>query len=209
MTEATGWQAQEKARVRQELIMAALRLFEEQGFDRASIQQIAEAAGVTRRTFSRHFPSKAAVLFAHEEQLFARLRAALQRRSVDESALTASRAAVRELLLGPRPQALTSTEIDSVRRARLLLITNPTLWQENYFGAIQRQHDLAHVFAQRADLPDTDLAPRIVGAACFAVVGTALDHWVLHGDHSVTALHQILDAALASLQHGIDIQPQA
>ncbi|MBD0324248.1 MAG: TetR family transcriptional regulator, partial [Aldersonia sp.] len=38
-----------------------IELFTEQGFDETSIEQIAEAAGIARRTFFRYFPSKNAL----------------------------------------------------------------------------------------------------------------------------------------------------
>jgi AcrR family transcriptional regulator len=48
----------------QRLQIAALQLFAEQGFEAATVSEIAARAGVTRRTFFRHFPDKREVLFA-------------------------------------------------------------------------------------------------------------------------------------------------
>jgi AcrR family transcriptional regulator len=45
---------------------AALELYVEQGFDQATTAEIAERAGVTERTFFRHFPDKREVLFGGE-----------------------------------------------------------------------------------------------------------------------------------------------
>ena len=49
--------------VRRRLQMAALMLYEERGYDQATAAQIAERAGVTERTFFRHFPDKREILF--------------------------------------------------------------------------------------------------------------------------------------------------
>src|SRR3569833_4690305 len=46
-----------------ELDLAALRLFTEQGFHEPTVDQIAEAAGVSRRTFFRYYDAKADVLW--------------------------------------------------------------------------------------------------------------------------------------------------
>jgi AcrR family transcriptional regulator len=44
--------------------MAALELFAEQGFEKTTANEIAARAGVTRRTFFRHFSDKREVLFS-------------------------------------------------------------------------------------------------------------------------------------------------
>lgn len=53
---------------------AAIELFAEQGFDQTSVEQIAQAAGVSRSTFFRQFGGKDDVVFADHEQLLAQLR---------------------------------------------------------------------------------------------------------------------------------------
>lgn len=53
-----------KAQTREALFHAALELVSEHGFESTTVDQIADRAGVSRRTFFRYFPSKEAVLFA-------------------------------------------------------------------------------------------------------------------------------------------------
>ncbi len=48
---------------------AALDLFTEHGYDNVTVTQIAERAGITRRSYFRYFPDKREVLFAGSEQL--------------------------------------------------------------------------------------------------------------------------------------------
>ncbi|MFD6155329.1 TetR/AcrR family transcriptional regulator [Nocardia sp. NPDC060256] len=47
----------------QRLVVAALELFEEQGYENTTVIEIAERAGLTKSTFFRHFPDKREVLF--------------------------------------------------------------------------------------------------------------------------------------------------
>lgn len=56
------------------VVAAALELFADQGFDQTSVEQIAQAAGVSRSTFFRQFGGKDDVVFADHEQLLERLR---------------------------------------------------------------------------------------------------------------------------------------
>ena len=54
---------------RDRLVVAAVDLFTEQGYDATTVAQIAERAGVTKSTFFRYFPDKRDVLVAGQETL--------------------------------------------------------------------------------------------------------------------------------------------
>lgn len=54
---------------RERLVVAAVDLFTEQGYDTTTVAQIAERAGVTKSTFFRHFPDKRELLVAGQETL--------------------------------------------------------------------------------------------------------------------------------------------
>jgi AcrR family transcriptional regulator len=59
------WQPNARGRLEK----AAMELYGERGFDQATVAQIAERAGLTERTFFRHFADKREVLFAGSGQL--------------------------------------------------------------------------------------------------------------------------------------------
>jgi len=63
--------------VRVRLQGAALELFRERGYDQTTAAVIAAQAGVTERTFFRHFPDKREVLFDGEAKLRAALAASI------------------------------------------------------------------------------------------------------------------------------------
>ncbi len=54
---------------RDRLVVAAVELFNEQGYDATTVGQIAKRAGVTKSTFFRHFPDKRELLVAGQEAL--------------------------------------------------------------------------------------------------------------------------------------------
>ncbi|WNV87163.1 helix-turn-helix domain-containing protein [Umezawaea sp. Da 62-37] len=54
---------------RERLVLAAVDLFTEQGYDATTVAQIAERAGVTKSTFFRHFPDKRELLVAGQETM--------------------------------------------------------------------------------------------------------------------------------------------
>ena len=71
----TRWEPDAEERLR----AAALELFLERGYENVTVAQIAERAGLTRRTFSRYFADKRDVLFAGSDQLPGALADAMRR----------------------------------------------------------------------------------------------------------------------------------
>lgn len=73
---------------------AALELYVERGYDRTTVAEIAERAGVTARTFFRHFSDKREVLFANSSALAEHLVGALETAPADASPMEAVSAAL-------------------------------------------------------------------------------------------------------------------
>ena len=96
----------------------ALELFNLKGFDETTVDEIAIAAGVSRRTFFRYFPRKEAVILFEQTAIQAELRARLEARTPGVSALDQLIAGARDVLRAaeadPERLALRSKLIDSV-----------------------------------------------------------------------------------------------
>ncbi len=71
------------------LVVAAVDLFTEQGYDATTVAQIAERAGVTKSTFFRHFPDKRELLVAGQETLSRLLADGITEAPADASPLAA------------------------------------------------------------------------------------------------------------------------
>src|SRR5438105_5256723 len=89
-----GLRERHRKRTAADLEEAALTLFSERGFDAVTIDDIASAADVSRRTFFRYFASKEDVILSDHPKRLGALEAALDRRPADEPALTALRHAI-------------------------------------------------------------------------------------------------------------------
>lgn len=74
---------------RERLVVAAVDLFTEQGYDATTVAQIAERAGVTKSTFFRHFPDKRELLVAGQETLSRLLTEGITDAPADASPLEA------------------------------------------------------------------------------------------------------------------------
>src|SRR4051795_5612038 len=68
---------------------AALELYLERGYDNVTVTQIAERAGLTRRSYFRYFPDKREVLFAGSERLPPILEEAVMAADEDAAPLAA------------------------------------------------------------------------------------------------------------------------
>jgi AcrR family transcriptional regulator len=113
---------------RERLVVAAVDLFTEQGYDATTVAQIAERAGVTRSTFFRHFSDKREVLVAGQETLSRLLVEGIAQAPASASALEAVAAGLERASsemgpvnreLGPRLRAAVAASTELQERDAL------------------------------------------------------------------------------------------
>jgi AcrR family transcriptional regulator len=195
MAAVVGLRERKKQRTRQALIDAAVRLFEERGYEATTVADIAAAAEVTPRTFFLHFPAKEAVVFANSPSRLELGLGILASRHPGEP--------VRDLLVRAMTEMIQDTwESDlasglGVLRVRLLM-TSPALRASLFTGLFAAQGELAAVLRSvyPDELDDIDAAALVgalVGAVYAAVLGS-----VQRGD-SATKLR---DAMLRATELG-------
>jgi AcrR family transcriptional regulator len=93
-----GLRERKKLQTRRAIASAALRLFDERGFEETTISDIAAAADVSPRTFFGYFPSKDDVVFAEMDERLADIRARLAERPSGETPLATFRRVAEALL---------------------------------------------------------------------------------------------------------------
>jgi AcrR family transcriptional regulator len=117
---------------RQRLVLAAVDLFTEQGYDATTVAQIAERAGVTKSTFFRHFPDKRELLVAGQESLCQLLSEGIAEAPEGAGAMAAVASALARAAtmmgpdnreLGPRIKAAVATSTELQERDALKTVS--------------------------------------------------------------------------------------
>jgi AcrR family transcriptional regulator len=181
-------------RTRAALHRAAMARFQSQGVEATTPAEIAADAGVTLRTFYRHFTSKHDLLFADYDSGLQWLRGALAGRPSDESVIASVRAAIFAFPYDVEAVSQLATfraeEIDPDRLASHLR---------------RVEADLADAIAEhlRARTVATDDLELLVTARCIAAaVFGAMDVWMTRPDRSLPVLAQLCHEALDGLERG-------
>jgi mycofactocin system transcriptional regulator len=176
-----------------ELELVALRLFTDQGFDDTTVEQIAAAAGVSRRTFFRYYDTKAAVLWHEFDREVDALRAAFAAVPADVALMDA----IRQVVVG-----VNHYQADDVAelRMRINLIGGVPALQASsapHYDAWERT--VSEFAAGRLACYPDELLPLAIGRATLAACRAAFDTWVSRADADLTVY---LDQALAALGRG-------
>lgn len=190
-------------RTREALRQAALVRFLAQGVEDTSAEQIAADAGVSLRTFYRHFTSKHDLLFADYDAGLHWFRAALAERPATESILDSVQSAV--LAFPYDVDAV--TKIASMRAVELdpeRIVRHIRQVESDFADAVAEL-----LVARRPQVPQGDDRLRIVVTArCVAAaVFGAMELWMVGdeaGERSLPDLARMCRTALETLRSGLD-----
>lgn len=174
-TRNTGLRERNRERNRAELAEAALRLFTERGFDEVTVDDIAEAAGVSRRTFFRYFESKEDAVLPYEEERIDELREALARRPAHEPVLATIRRVTTAIGADLGPQGPARREA----LARMRIVTeNPSVLARSLELQSRMAQELSALVAEHLGVDaDTSLEAQVVAGAAIAAVRAAAQVW--------------------------------
>jgi AcrR family transcriptional regulator len=190
-----GLRERKKAKTRAAIQAHALRLFQQQGYDASTVEQIAEAAEVSPSTFFRYFPTKEdVVLYDDIDPL---LIAAFEAQPADLTPIQALRGAMRAVFTGvPADEMARQWE-----RGRLILSV-PELRMRFWDQIAQAIQLLADVVARRVGRRADD--PDIVTFAG-AVAGALLSAMLAGVDNLEETYPALVDAGLAYLEAGMPL----
>ena len=175
MTATPNLHEQRRRSTHDALRRAALASFARKGFTNVTVTELAREAGVTERTFFRHFPTKEAVLFQDYETQVEWLSEALAQRPASESlfdAVLASVASFPHDLEVVRQAATARTELISADR----IASHLRVVQSSFAGVIT--DFIKHRYS---DTTDIDLVAEVAGATLAAALVVAVENWGRNG----------------------------
>jgi AcrR family transcriptional regulator len=165
-----------RRRVREALTAAAIDLFQSQGYEETTVDEIAAAAGVGRRTFFRYFPSKEDVIFPDHEARLLRVAEVFANAPKDESPLSVACRAVHGVL-----EAYLDEGVVAVQRYRLTrdfpqLRAREIASAHSYHIAVTR-----YLVDRVGDEPDGALWAEVAGSAVVAAHNHVLRQYLKAG----------------------------
>jgi AcrR family transcriptional regulator len=174
---------------RERLAAAALELFQSQGFTETTVPEITARAGLTTRTFFRHFADKREVLFAEEDDLPALVTRIIREASPDRSPL--------QVVEDGFPEVVASQFAaghDTLLARKRIIVTDPGL-QEREMRKVQAMQEAVRAgFVERGVDPLTAV---LVAHATATVFGVSIGRWLSEGGAKTDladVLRETLDA---------------
>jgi mycofactocin system transcriptional regulator len=169
---------------RDDLERVAMRLFSEHGFDATTVDDIAAAAGIGRRTFFRYFASKNDVVWGRFAEGLVDFRRTLEATPADVSLRDALRRAIVAF------NALAPDQVPVHRQRMTLILTVSGLQAHSTLMYAEWRAAVADFVATR--VPDP-LLPRLAGHLMLGAAVSAYEQWL---DDPRADLAELLDATV-------------
>jgi TetR/AcrR family transcriptional regulator, regulator of mycofactocin system len=175
---------------REELEQTAFALFAAQGFEATTVDEIAAAAGIGRRTFFRYFPSKNDIPWGAFEDELDRMRVRLKACPPEVPLMDAIRIALIDF------NRVAPAQVPLHRRRMELILRVPALFAHSTLRFTAWREVVAEFVADRTGCRPEELAPQAIAHAVLGVSVAAYEHWL---DHPAADLGVLLNDAMLQL----------
>jgi mycofactocin system transcriptional regulator len=180
---------------REDVARAALDLFNRQGYDETTVDEIAGAVGVSRRTFFRYYDSKRDVVWGEFDAELVRLGDQLGAAPGDEPMMDVLRRAV------VATNRFGAGELHELRIRMGLISSVPTLVAHSAVRYAEWCDVVAGFVAGRIGGSPDDLGPQTVARAALGAAMAAFTRWAAYATDDLTAE---VDRAFRLLATGFD-----
>jgi mycofactocin system transcriptional regulator len=179
---------------REALERLGFALFARQGFEQTTIDDIAAAAGISRRTFFRYFASKNDLVWGDFRGHLAWLERLLAAAEPTLPMMDALRTSIVEF------NRFDPVDVPWHRQRMDLILNVPTLQADATLRYAAWRRIITEFAARRTGLPPSDMVPRLIGHAALGAALTAYETWLADPDSDLTDL---LDTAVRQLGVGL------
>ncbi|MFF9058050.1 TetR/AcrR family transcriptional regulator [Streptomyces sp. NPDC101213] len=187
-----GLREMKKRRTRDDLLRAAVGLFTSQGYERTTVDEIAEAVDVSQRTFFRHFAGKEEAALALEGITVARFVEGVRARPAHEAPMEALRQAVLEEWSSLSDAVESVVPVELYLRMHRVIESTPALLAAHLRRSAETEEAIARVLAEREGLDvDADPRPRLAVALFGAVMRVTERQWATSGDFSPEGMRDL------------------
>jgi AcrR family transcriptional regulator len=170
---APGLRERKRQQTRERLTQVAMALFLERGFEATTLDDIAAAAEISRRSFFHYFASKEDIVFAWQDESTAALVAAVAARPANESMLAAAENAIAAMARHFEPG-------EAIAMARLKS-DNPTLQARDQVKYERLERALAEALCKRTGHKTEQLQARLVAMIATGAMRIGGELWAAEG----------------------------
>ena len=170
MSHPTSLRGRKRAETHARIQAEAMRMFFTRGFDATTLDDIAAAAGVSRRNLFYYFASKEEIVFSAKADFAGLLAEAIHRRPADEPLL--------DMVGNALADMATRYHSENTRDFAKLIYDTPALRAGDQAKYEEVERVLAKALADRKGVPPSDLACRVTAAAAIGIVKLSTNAWL-------------------------------
>jgi len=208
-----GLRERKKQETRAALAWAAVRLIVERGYDKVLVEDIANEAGVSPRTFNNYFSSKAAAVASRHLDRSLRIADNLRGRPAGEDLWTAiTEAIVAETVPGPEVTSQPRPDREAWGPGLREMLATPAIQAETLRAASIAEAELARAVGERVGIdPAGNMYPALVAATVTAAFNVASQRFTAarftRPDDPEATIRDLIVDALSQVAAGLPVPP--